>query len=429
MDGIQVATWILLIAITVLMLCSAYFASSETAMMKLNPYRLRHLVREKHLGARKVNRLLRRQDRLLGVILIGNNLVNNCLVLIANIVFVRWFGDAGYVVTVVGFTIFLLVFAEIAPKTIAAERPETIAFPSSFVLDPLLKILSPVVRMANFLANQIANPFIRRTKEKTMDLSTDELRTVVNAGPATSDHRQSMLLGILDLEKATVRDIMVPRSEVIGIDLDDPIEDIANTILTSQHTRLPVYRESINDVVGILHLRRASRLLSPESFDHESILQEAEEPYFVPEASTLPTQLHHFKENKSRLAIVVDEYGDVVGIATLEDILEEIVGDFTTNIAEQSETMSRETDGSYVLSGGTMMRDINSNLNWDMPTGRPRTLNGLLLEQLESIPDANVGVRVGRYRLETLQIVGGVVKTVRVSQVPDMDVDEVENPN
>jgi Mg2+/Co2+ transporter CorB len=323
-------------------------------------------------------------------------------------------------------TIYFLIFAEIAPKTIAAERPEAIAFPSAYILDPLLKISWPLVAAVNWISNAIVEPFKSRTAAVPGDLSMEELRTVVDSGADLPQQRQNMLLGVLDLDNVTVDDIMVPRAEIAGINIDESHTDIVREIVNSQHTRLPVYRETINNVLGILHLRRASRFLTQAAFSRSELLQETEEPYFVPEGTPLPTQLINFQRNKNRIALVVDEYGEIQGIVTLEDILEEIVGEFTTDFASDIPEIHPQNDGSYFIEGMALLRDINRALGWELPTIGPRTINGLILEHLEFIPETNVCLRIGRYLLETLQISDNVVKTVRISlaDLPEPDPDE-----
>lgn len=409
----------LLLAILILMAISAYFAASETAMMSLNRYRLRHLVKERHRGATKASRLLERPDRLLGFILISNNLVNFIAASLATLMATRLLGETlGTVVAPVVLTLFVLIFAEVTPKTVAAERPETIAFASSYLLQPLLRVFYPAVAFINAISNSLAKPLIGRTRSESDELSVDELRTVVGERTAISRDRQNMLLGILDLEKATVDDILVPRSDIVGVDLDDEPADIVETIRSSQHTRLPVFRESMDEVLGILHVRRAARFLTREEFTVEDLLEETEEPYYVPEGTPLHTQLFNFQKRRQRLALVVDEYGHIEGLATLEDILEEIVGQFTTDFAADLTEVRSQPDGSYLIDGKALLRDVNRALGWQLPTAGPRTLNGLVIEHLELIPESNVGLRIGDYLLETVQIADNVVRTVKVTALP-----------
>ena len=414
----ELSMGILLVVIVILTIISAYFAGSETAMMALNRYRLRHLANEGHRGARKANRLLQRPDRLLGVILVGNNLVIILMATFANEVFERLLGDTwGPTVCTIVLTVYLLIFAEVTPKTVAAARPETLAFPSAYILQPLLKVSRPVVTFVNWVSNLMARPLIARAEAKSETLSVAELKTVLNEHTTLPRDHQDMIVGILDLENATVEDIMVPRAEIAGIDINDDTATILEAIESSQHTRLPVYRENIDEVVGILHLRRASRFTSRETFSKADLVRETEEPYFVPTSTSLHTQLFNFRRQKRRIALVVDEYGGIQGMATLEDILEEIVGEFTTDFTSDLGEIHRQSDGSYVINGSVLVRDVNRVLGWDLPTAGPRTMNGLVLEYLEAFPDAPVGVRIGRYAIETARITDNVVRTVKVMRL------------
>ena len=409
----------LLLIILVLTVLSAYFAGSETAMMALNRYRLRHLSNEGHRGARKANRLLQRPDRLLGVILVGNNVVIFLTASFATEVANRIVGDtAGPFIGAVVLTVYMLIFAEITPKTVAAARPEALAFPSAYILQPLLKLSHPLVIFVNWISNLLAAPMIARAEETSEQLSVAELKTVLNEHTTLPPERQAMLVGILDLENATVEDIMVPRAGIVGIDLDDETTTILEAIENSQHTRLPVYREHIDNVVGFLHLRRAARFAG-ETFTKTDLMRETEEPYFVPESTPLHTQLYNFQKQRRRVALVVDEYGGIRGMTTLEDLLEEIVGEFTTDFTSRLGEVRREDDGSYLIDGSALVRDVNRLLTWDLPTAGPRTMNGLVLERLESFPDGNVSVRVGRYVLETVRMADNLVRTVRVIPPPD----------
>ncbi|HEY5678882.1 MAG TPA: HlyC/CorC family transporter [Pseudomonadales bacterium] len=413
---------VLLIFVFVLTALSAYFSSSETAMIALNRYRLKHLVKQKHRGARKANRLLRRPDRLLGVILIGNNLVNFTAASIATVIGLRFFGDTGVVLAPIVITVIFLIFAEVAPKTIAAKVPERIAFPSAYLLEPLLRLLYPGVVFINGISNAIVKPFLPKEGEIAADsLSVEELRTVVGEGVGLPGQGQEMLLSILDLEKVSVDDIMVPRSEIVGIDVDADIGDILVQIGNSQHTRLPVFKENINNILGILHLRKVARYLQRKEREEElsksDLMSLTDEPYFVPEATPLPTQLINFQNEKQRIALVVDEYGEVQGIVTLEDILEEIVGEFTTDFAASIQEIHPQDDGSFFIDGMALLRDINRSLGWDLPTHGPKTLNGLVLEHLETLPDSNLCLRLGEYLIETLHIKENAIKTLKITRV------------
>ena len=388
-------------------------------MMSLNRYRLKHLQKNKHRGASRAANLLQRPDRLIGLILIGNNLVNTFAAAIATIIAIRLMGDAGVIIASILLTLVLLVFAEITPKTIAALHPERIAFPASFVLKPLLTLLYPVVAMVNGVTNALLRLLgYDPRKGSDENLSSAELRTVVtDAGQLIPDQHRDMLLNILDLEEVAVDDIMVPRNEVYGIDLDDDDTDILRRIQSSEHTRLPVWRDDINNIVGILHMRNISRVITRDGLDRGALDREMEKPYFVPESTPLHTQLLNFQKKKKPLGVVVDEYGEVMGLVALEDILEEIVGEFTSNMAETEDSIFEQRDGSYIIDGSESIRDINKALDWALPTDGPKTLSGLLLENLESFPDANAGLSIGDYRLEILALEGNVVQAVRAHQV------------
>ncbi|MBL4834940.1 MAG: HlyC/CorC family transporter [Pseudomonas sp.] len=408
-------TTFLLISLGVLIVLSAFFSSSETSMMSLNRYRLKHLSKEGHKGARRASRLLERPDRLLGTILVGNNIVNILAASIATVVAVEFFGEAGIAIATIGLTIIILIFGEITPKTLAAVRPELIAFPVSVVLQILQKILYPIVWVCSSISNVLLRLMGINLAENNDQLSVEELRTVVReAGLGITRSRQNMLLGILDLEKMTVNDIMIPRNEAIGIDLEDSLSSINSQLRTCHHTRLPVFQGDINNVTGIVHMRSIARLLSRGDLTKENLISACKEPYFVPESTPLHTQLFNFQKQKRRIAIVVDEYGDVIGLVTLEDILEEIVGEFTSDMLLPSQDIHPQDDGRFVIEGGTAIRAINRQLKWKLPADGPKTLNGLITEQLESIPETSVCLTIGSYRMEILQTKDNMVKSVRV---------------
>ncbi|ABD80462.1 HlyC/CorC family transporter [Saccharophagus degradans] len=419
-----VSTQLLVVILVGLIICSAFFSSSETGMLSLNRYRLRHLVKKEHKGATLASNLLARPERLIGVILIGNNLVNILIAMVGTAIAERYLSEwAVIVVAPIALTLILLVFAEVTPKSIAAIFPERIAFPASYVLQPLLLLLYPFVLVVNAISNGLARlAGIDLAKAKLSDhLRPEELRTVVDeAGELIPDHHQGMLLNVLDLEKATVEDIMIPRNEVIGIDLDDDIEDIMELIRSTEYTRLPVFEGDINNVVGVLHLRNAARFIQGDNstVTHDSIREHCSEPYFIPESTPLPTQLMNFQQQKRRTAIVVDEYGEVQGIATLVDLLEEIVGDFSTDTAEDSEPDITECeDDWFLIDGSTSIRDINRQLGWTLSTDGPKTLNGIIVEYLESIPDALVSFEVGNYRFEIVELTETRIEKAKVLEI------------
>ncbi len=398
-----------------LLLCSAFFSSSETGMLSLNRYRLRHQAKEGHKGARRASSLLAHPDRLLGTILVGNNFVNILASSIATVLAMQLWGEAGIAIATIGLTVVLLVFGEITPKTLAALRPEIIAYPVSLPLLMLQKVLYPLVALLGWVSNGLLRLLGVDLSNKGNDsLSTEELRSVVReSGSDLPLNRQSMLLGILDLERVTVDDIMIPRNEVTGIDLDDDLEAIISQLRTTPHTRLPVFRNDINQIEGIVHMRQIARLLSHDQLTKESLLAACTEPYFVPENTPLSTQLLNFQKQKRRIGIVVDEYGDVRGVVTLEDILEEIVGEFSNQDALRSPDIHPQDDGTLVIDGAAYIREVNRALDWQLPCDGPKTLNGLITEALEHIPDSGICLQIGVYRLEILQAADNRVKSVR----------------
>ncbi len=388
-------------------------------MMSINRYRLKHLVKGDHGAAKLVANLLKRPDRLIGVILIGNNLVNILATMVATIIAVRLWGEYGELVLPIPLTIMFLLFAEVTPKTLAAVHPERIAFPASYVLTPLLKLLSPLVLLVNFLSNNLLRIFgVNASDERDDHLSSEELRTVViEAGGMIPKRHQKMLLSILDLEHATVEDIMVPKNEIIGVDLEEDLDDILNQLRNSQHTRLPVYVESIDNVKGMLHARHIANLMSrdQDEINKDAILEMMTPVYFVPEGTALNTQLLKFQRKKQRVGLVVDEYGDIQGLVTIEDILEEIVGEFTTDFASTtSKDIHPQDDGSYMVDGTVTIRDLNRTLKLNLPTDGPKTLSGLIVEYLETIPQPGTGLKLGDHPMEILQIKDNLIKSVKL---------------
>ena len=395
--------------------------------MSLNRFRLKHLRNEKHRGALRASELLERPDRLIGLILIGNNLVNILASAIATVIAIRLFGDAGIAIATLALTLVILIFAEITPKTIAALHPERIAFPASFILLPLMKIMRPLVWGINTITNGLLKLMgVDPSKSSDDAVSSDELRTIVNeSGPMIPTRHRGMLLNILDLEQVSVDDIMVPRNEVYGIDLDDDDDEIMRTLQASEHTRLPVWREDINNIEGILHMRNISRIVTEKGLDRDALLREMESPYFVPENTPLHTQLLNFQKQKLRLGTVVDEYGDVMGLVALEDILEEIVGEFTSSLIDQDDYITAERDGSYTILGNASIRDVNKALDWTLPTEGPRTISGLILEVLEAFPEGNTSLALGEHCLEILSLDSNVIQAVRAFKKADASLESL----
>ncbi|GGI69300.1 HlyC/CorC family transporter [Shewanella gelidii] len=414
MDAISTSA--LLFFLFILILISAYFSGSETAMMTLNRYRLRHLASNNHKGALRASKLLERPDRLIGLILIGNNLVNILASAIATIIGIRLWGDVGVAIATGALTLVVLIFAEVTPKTIAALHPERIAFPSSFLLRGLLIVLLPLVKTVNLITSGFLRLFGVRSVTTQDALSQEELRTVVHeAGALIPQRHQDMLISILDLEKVTVEDIMVPRSEIYAININDDFKSINKQVFLSPNTRVLLYRDNIDDAVGFVHLRDALRLQSKEQFSKSSLLRAVKELYFIPEGTPLNVQLTNFQQNKEKIGIVVDEYGDIQGLVTLSDILEEIVGDFTTSMAPAaSEDVNIQQDGSYLIDATVNIRELNKEMDWQFPTDGPKTLNGLILEYVEDIPPPNTSMRLAGYPVEVIDVADNMVKTVRV---------------
>ncbi|MEH6605371.1 MAG: HlyC/CorC family transporter [Pseudomonadales bacterium] len=403
-------------ALVLLIILSAFFSSSETAMMSLNRYRLKHLSKQNHPGAMRASKLLERPDRLIGLILFGNNLVNLAAAAIATLIAVHLWGESyGPLISTLLLTVIILLFAEVTPKTIAALHPEKIAFPATLILKPLMWLLYPFVWLINHAASALLRPLGINPEANAKDsLSADELRAVVD----TTDHdipdkNQGMLLNILDLADVSVDDIMVPRKEILGIDLEDSDEKIVDCLLSSDYTRLPVFRRDINNIEGMFHLRKSAQTFSDGAFNRETMVELLQEVYFIPDNTPLHTQLQNFQKDKQRIAVVVDEYGEVMGMITLEDILEEIVGEFTSNIADDIEEILPQKDGSYIIDGTADIRDINKVLGWKLPTEGRRTLNGLLLEHLESFPSGLASVQINNYRLEIMEISDNKIQAVR----------------
>ena len=391
-------------------------------MLSLNRYRLKHLMGSGHKGARRASKLLERPDQLISIILIGNNLVNILASAIATVIAIRLYGDAGIAVATIALTLIVLIFAEITPKTVAALHPEKLAFPFSLILLPLLKLFRPLVWAINSVTNGLLKLMgFSPDSQNDEALSQEELRTIVTeSGTMIPSRHRRMLTNILDLEQVTVDDIMVPRSEVFGIDLDDSDETILDHLQSSTHTLLPVWHEDINNIQGILHMRDLSRVLSVDGLSRDRLKKELQAPYFVPENTPLHTQLRQFQLKKLRLGIIVDEYGDLLGLVTLEDILEEIVGEFASNLVEDSEEMHTHADGGTVCSGTEHIRELNRHRNWSLPTDGPKTISGLALEALEAFPSGEVAVQIPGYLIQVLAIEGRTLSKVKI--IP------IENP-
>ena len=413
MDDIPLAS--LYTALFILIILSGFFSSSETGLMAINRYRLKHLANSGHRGARLAQKLLTRPDRLIGLILLGNNMVNILAASIATVIAIRLFGDGGIWISTLVMTVIVLIFAEVAPKTVAALHPERIAFPASYVLVVLLKLLNPIVWLVNSFANLLLKPFGVKTDVVALErLNRDELRTLVTEGGHISNDHQRMLVNILDLEQASVEDAMVPRGDIVGIDLDDDWADILSQLTQTVYTRLPVYRESIDNVVGMLHIRTIISKLSLGGLNFEDLQRSVRRPYFVPEGTSLTRQLLEFQGKEQRMALVVDEYGDIQGLVTLDDILEEIVGEFTPEGRGRSRTMRRLDDGNYLVDGSTSVRTLNRRLDWNLPFDEAHTLGGLLIEEMEVIPEGKCSISIGAHIMTIVDIRDNVIHKVLI---------------
>lgn len=416
-------TYILVIFVLVLLLLVAFFAGTEVALLTINRYRLRSRASAGDRSAQLAEKLTRNPDRWLGVNLLWITLTTMAAPTVATLIAQRYGGDGLVLATALGLGLFTVVFCELAPKIYAAVRPERMGIPAVYIYWPLVWISWPLV----WVANKLANGFLRLlgvSKQQVSEhsLGVEELRLVVaEAGAMVPQRHQQMLLSLLDLEKVTVDDIMVPRNEVVGIDLNDDWDDVLAQLRQSQHTRVPVYEGELDKVIGILHMKVVARELLRGRLTRDTLVElaRARDAYFVPEGTPLNTQLLHFQRQKRRIALVVDEYGDVQGLVTIEDILEEIVGEFTTDPATMMHRdVHAEPDGSFVVNASASVRLLNRAMHWALPTEGPKTLNGLIVEYLEAIPEPGVSLRIGNYALEVLQTGDNQVKTARVTPLP-----------
>ncbi len=414
MGNDQVSIGLLVACLFALICLSAFFSGTETALMSLNRYRLRHRARAGHRGARLAELLLIRPDRLIGLILLGNNLVNILAAFLMGVIVARAGVAASF--GVIGLLFIQLIFAEVAPKTVAALHPEEVGLPAAYIYYPLLKLVYPVVWLVNSFTNALLRVFGVRADDGSplQALTRDELKTVLTEGNVIAKRHQDMLLGILDLEDVTVDDIMVPRHEIAGIDLQDDWAEIEKVIDTPSHLRFPLYDGDLDNIVGMVHLRRVLHAGNRTTLNKDVLRSVAEEVYYVPEGTPLYRQLANFQQTRKRIGMVVDEYGDILGLLTLQDILEEIVGEFTGTASALPAEVEPKQDGSYVVDAGAAIRMLNRAMQWDLPTEGASTLNGLILEHLETIPENGTRFTVGEYTLEVVAIGKHAVKSVRM---------------
>jgi Mg2+/Co2+ transporter CorB len=423
----ELPVWALFVILALLIACSAFFSSSETAMMALNRYRLKNLAENGHRSAKLASRLLERPDRLLGVILLGNNLVNLSAASISTIAALRLYGEPAIALFTFILTLVVLIFAEVAPKTLAMRHPESIAYPASYILIVLLWLLYPLVWVINLIANQVLRLFNSNQEYNQDALNKDELRTVVSeAESLIPKSHHDMLMSILDLERITVEDIMVPRNAIECIDLDDEWDEILEQLATSHHTRLPVFQGNIDNVVGVLHLRRAIHAIQMDNLDREKLMKILRPAYFVPVDTPVMQQLLIMQNEHHRLGLAVDEYGDLQGMVTMDEILEEIVGEFTTQAIGEAPDVHKQSDGSFMVYGMASIRDVNRNMGWELPVDGPKTLNGLILERLEDIPQPGTTMLIDNYPVEVVQTKGAAVRMARI--YPRVESDDDETP-
>ncbi len=415
MAEVPLLTLFLLLALLIVL--SAFFSGSETGLVALNRYRLRHQAQSGHHGARLAQRLLNQPDRMFGLILLGNNLVNIMAASIATVIALRLLGEAGIWVSTLILTVVILIFAELTPKTLAALYPQRVAYPASYVLTPLLRLLYPVVWAINLVASLLMKPFgVRMGSVHAEALNRDELRLLVQEGGRhISLNHQRMLINILDLEHGTVDDVMVPRQDIVGLDLEDSWDHILQTLTQSIFTRLPVWEGDLDQVVGVLHIRSVLSRLAQGRLDRESLRKAVHPPYFIPEGTTLTQQMLEFQSREQRMGLVVDEYGDIQGLVTLDDILEEIVGEYTTEGESRQKLIRKLDDGRWIIDGAASVRMVNRRMHWELPTSGAKTFNGLILEHLESIPDGRTCIRVGDLILTIVDMVDTRIRKIMVS--------------
>ena len=413
----QLSTFWLIITLLGLILASAFFSSTETSMMAINRYRLKVLSSKGNKQAQRTEKLLTNLDHLIGTILLGNNFVNIFAASIATILAIKLWGEGSVVYASIVLTFVILIFAETTPKTFAAKNPEKIALPAAIVIDGLIKLFQPFVYLVALLSKTLLKLFGVKDEKQVETVSSDELRMVVNeAKPIIASNYQKMLLNIIDLEKVKVEDIMIPRHELIGVDINNP-EDILSQLERIQHTRLLTYDASPDNITGVLHMRDIVNLYAKGDFSVENALALVRKPYFVPEGTSLSNQLEHFQTQKRRLGLVVDEYGEVRGMVVLEDILEEIVGQFTSNQNEAIEEISPQKDGSYLIDPRISIRELNTQLNTNLSVARAKTLNGLILEELQSIPKRDVSLKIDNVLIEIMQISDQTIKLIKLTKL------------
>ena len=411
----EIPVWLLLSSISILLVLSAFFSSAETGMMALNKYRLKHLIKQNNRSAKRADKLLKRPDRLLGVILIGNNFVNILAAALTTILCLELFGNSGVFIGSVILTIIILIFAEVTPKTFAAKNAESIALPASGILKVLQKVLYPLIWVVNFFSNSLLNLLNVKDENKNEDITTEELKSVLeNSGEMIPKRYQDMLTSILDLDEILIDEIMTPRNEILGIDIEENFEILMEKIAINQKEIMPIYEQSLDNLKGTIDTNGIKKFLISNKLSIQNFMDFADDVYVALENTPLSNQLFNFQKDNKTSAVVVDEYGDVKGLIDINDILEEIVGELSIDKARDKIDIQEQKDGSYLIDGSAAIREINKKLSWDLPLEGPVTLNGLILEKIQTIPESNVSINLNNYLIETVLIKDNMIKFAKI---------------
>jgi Mg2+/Co2+ transporter CorB len=397
---------------------SAFFSSAETGMMALNKYRLKYLIKQNNRSAKRAEKLLQRPDRLLGVILIGNNFVNILAAALTTILCLELFGNSGVFIGSVVLTIIILIFAEVTPKTFAAKNAENIALPASGILKILQKILYPLIWIVNFFSNNLLNLLNVKEKDSNEDITTEELKSVLeNSGDLIPKRYQDMLISILDLDEILIDEIMTPRNEIVGIDLDDSFEKLMQTVSENSEEIIPIYEQNLDNLKGVVSFNGIKGFLLKQGNSFDDFMEFVNDVYVALENTSLSNQLFNFQKDNKTSAVVVDEYGNVKGLVSINDILEEIVGELSSNQTREKIDFQEQKDGSFLIDGSVSIREINKKLSWDLPLEGPVTLNGLILEKIETIPESNISINLNNYIIETVLIKDNMIKFAKISKI------------
>ena len=411
----NISTEILVIILIILFLLSAFFSGSETALMSVNKYKMRHQAKLNNKGAKAAKKLLENPDKIIGVILLGNNLTNILITQITTLVALRLYGNIGLAIATGLLTIFILIFAELTPKTIGEMHSEKIAYSSSLLYKPMLILLYPFVFLINLIANSLIRFLGLKQNTSKSTLSAEELKTVLGESSIkfTKPHLK-MLESIIDLEKATVEDIMIPRSDIYGIDLGDDIATIVNNFKKTPYTRIPVYEDNIENLLGLVHIKKIAPMLASKSIDEGKIKNLIKKPYYIVSGTSLYKQLIDFQKEKRRIGFIIDEYGNIQGLVTLEDILEEIVGDFTSDPSANEEIIPTENKNIFLIDGGVHLREINQVLNIKLISKEAKTINGFILEHLGNLPNINDVIKIQGHTFKVIENLDNAIKTVHL---------------